>query len=85
LKFIRIPQSIRWLQKDWYGTSSLLSVTFESGASLLRMIEDGTVDLKDAFGITIGQWDAAKSFPGYSISIVPGVDNLVQLVKKGSK
>jgi hypothetical protein len=56
-------------------------VIFESGGSLLAMIEARTVELDGTFDIFLGEWDGVMSFPGYSVSIVPGVDDLFQLMK----
>jgi hypothetical protein len=81
LNFIRIPPSIRALNANWWEGSSLTSVVFESGRSLRTIIEHGEVDLNGNFGIYIFGWDGVMSFPGYSVSIVPGVEDFVQLVK----
>jgi hypothetical protein len=61
--------------------SSLERVTFESGASLQRTIEDGKVDLEGKFAIFVVNWDDVMSFRGYSVSVIPGTDHLVQLLK----
>jgi hypothetical protein len=78
---ICIPQSICALEEDWYAGSSLTSVIFESGASLLAMIERREVDLSGVFEVYLVDWDRVLSFPGYSVCAIPGVDNYVQLVK----
>jgi hypothetical protein len=80
LKSIYIPQSIRALEEDWYIAGSLTSVVFESGASLLAMIERKEVYLKGLFDVYLVEWDGLLSFPGYSVSIIPNVNNYVQLV-----
>jgi hypothetical protein len=59
----------------------LVSVIFESGASLLAMIEGAEADLNGLFDLYVVDWDGVLNFPGYSISIIPDVDNYVQLVK----
>jgi hypothetical protein len=41
LKSICIPESIQRIERYWYNSSSLTRVTFESGASLVRMIDSG--------------------------------------------
>jgi hypothetical protein len=46
------------------------------------MIEIGQVDLKGAFRIEVREWDGIMLFPGYAVSIIPGVDNSVLLVRK---
>jgi hypothetical protein len=81
LKSISIPQSIRALEEDWYVGSSLTSVIFESGASLLRMLEGPEADLDGLFDVYVFEWDAVLSFPGYPVSIIRDVDHYVQLVK----
>jgi hypothetical protein len=81
LKSICIPQSIRVLENDWYSGSSLNKVLFESGESLQRMIQDETVDLNFDFEVEICDWDSVMIFPGYSVSIIPGADNSVRLMK----
>jgi hypothetical protein len=62
--------------------SELMKVIFESGLSLQRMIESGESDLNGRFSISVHQWDGVMTFPGYSVSIRPDVDDFVQLVKK---
>jgi hypothetical protein len=81
LKSICIPQSIQVLEKDWDRESSLEKILFESGDSLQRMIEGGTVDLNLYFEIGLCEWDGIMIFPGYSVSIIPGTDNSVRLMK----
>jgi hypothetical protein len=56
-------------------------VIFDSGASLLPMIETKKVDLEGDFDICVVEWDGIMTFPGYSVSIIPGADNLIRLVK----
>jgi hypothetical protein len=80
LHSISIPQSIRTLPKEWWLGASLRRVIFESGASLLTMIKGGEVDLNPSFRIEVYQWDGVMNFPGYSVSIIPGVDDFVLLV-----
>jgi hypothetical protein len=46
------------------------------------MIEGGEVDLNSTFDICVCEWDGLMSFPGYSASVIPGVDNSVRLVKQ---
>jgi hypothetical protein len=43
------------------------------------MIERGQVDLHGKFLIGISDWDRMMNLPGYSVSIIPGVDNPVRL------
>jgi hypothetical protein len=85
LRSIRIPGSIRLLEKDWRAASSLGRVIFESGASFLAMIQAGKVDLHGYFDIYIVHWDEIVSFPGFSVVIIPSVDNSVRLVTSGWK
>jgi hypothetical protein len=80
LKSICIGSSIRELHDDWNLDSGVESVFFESGVSLLAMMEAGTAGLKN-FRILLRAWDGVMRFPGYSISIIQGVNNLVQLVR----
>jgi hypothetical protein len=82
LKSLCIPQSIQALEENWYRWSSLSCVVFESGASLLTMIEKHEADLNFDFDIVIREWDGAMSFPGYSVSIIPSVDNSVRLLRE---
>jgi hypothetical protein len=82
LKSICIPQGIQQLDKDWYVRSSLGRVIFESSVSLQTMIEGRHVDLGGRFDVCLVDWDSGMSFAGYSVSILPGVEDLVQLVKK---
>jgi hypothetical protein len=70
------------LPKNWHNMSSLRSVIFESGESLLKMIEIGQLDLEGNFDIWVVQCDGVVSFPGYSVSMVPGVDNLLRLERR---
>jgi hypothetical protein len=49
------------------------------------MIEVSEVDLGFDFDIDIYGWDGVMEFPGYSISIIPGVDNSVRLVRNASE
>jgi hypothetical protein len=46
------------------------------------MIASGQIDLNGKFDIFVGQWDEISGFPGYSVSLIPRVDNSVQLAKK---
>jgi hypothetical protein len=45
------------------------------------MIEHEEVDLNGHFDIFVSGWDGVMSFPEYSVSILPDVGDLVQLVK----
>jgi hypothetical protein len=81
LKSISIPQSIQKLENEWYNGSSLATVIFESGVSLVNMIAAGEVDLEGGYAIYLDQWDGLMDFPGYSVSPIPFLDRLVQLVK----
>jgi hypothetical protein len=81
LKSISIPQSIRSLVKNWKHESSLSKVIFESGASLLTMIETGQVDLGGIVDIYVQRWDGVITFPGYSVCIVSHVNDSVRLLK----
>jgi hypothetical protein len=58
LKSIVIPRSIRELVKGWADESSLEHVTFESAASLQRMIDGDCVDLIGGFAIKIANCDS---------------------------
>jgi hypothetical protein len=53
-----IPRSFTELVKDWALESSLEQVTFESAASLQRMLDGDCVDLSEGIGIRIGEWDS---------------------------
>jgi hypothetical protein len=53
-----IPSLIRELVKDWALESSFGHVTFESAASLQRMINDDGVDLGGRFMIKIDDRDS---------------------------
>jgi hypothetical protein len=75
LNFICIPQSVGELQKDWCFGTSLCSEAFESGASLLKMIEMNQVDLEGCFDVSICDWDRVMHFPGYSVFVICGDDN----------
>jgi hypothetical protein len=81
LKSITIPSSIRSLQRNWYENSSFDRVIFETGESLLAMIECGESDLNFNFDLYVCEWDGVLSFPGYCVSIIPDQANFVQLVK----
>jgi hypothetical protein len=69
------------LEKDWWARSSLTAVIFESAGSLQAMMNDNTVDLEGTFDIYVVQWDGVMNFPGYSVSMIRTVDNLVGLIK----
>jgi hypothetical protein len=56
-------------------------VIFDSAASLWTMISKGQADLGGNFDISVVGWDGVLSFRGYSVCIIPGVDNSVRLVK----
>jgi hypothetical protein len=81
LQSLRIPQLIQRLERNWFGGSSFDSVVFESAASLLTMIETGEIDLRFKFDLDVCPCDGVMKFPGYLVSIIPGVDDLVRLVK----
>jgi hypothetical protein len=49
------------------------------------MIKSGGVDLKGHFRIYVCECDESINFPGYSICTIPGVRNLVELVKEKEK
>jgi hypothetical protein len=59
-------------------------VIFESGESLQRLIQGGTADLSFHYEIDICHWDGVMIFPGYSVSIIPGADDSVRLIRKKS-
>jgi hypothetical protein len=63
-----IPRSISELVKDWAMESSLEQVTFESAASLQRMLDDDCVDLSEDFVIKIDNCDSDIDALGSSIS-----------------
>jgi hypothetical protein len=67
LKSIAIPRSIRELVKDWALESSLEQVTFESAASLQRMLDGDLVDLSGSFVIKIDECDSDIDSLGSSI------------------
>jgi hypothetical protein len=46
------------------------------------MVERGTVDLPGTFEICVVDWNGVMGFPGYAVSIIPGDDHLVRLVKE---
>jgi hypothetical protein len=46
------------------------------------MIKKRKADLNGDFTIFIFGWDRVMSFRGYSVSILPGVEDFVELVKK---
>jgi hypothetical protein len=56
-------------------------VFFESGASLLAMIENDMADLDFDAGVYVCEWDGVMCFPGYSVSISQSIDNCVRLIK----
>jgi hypothetical protein len=62
-----IPRSIEELVKDWAAHSSLKHVTFESAASLQRMIDGDCVDLSKCFTIKIPNCDSDIDSLGSSI------------------
>jgi hypothetical protein len=70
------------LEEDWCIWSSLASVIFESAPSLQMMIGRRDVGLEGDFDIYVVEWDGVMDFPGYSVSIIPGVDNLFRLLKE---
>jgi hypothetical protein len=82
LKSIRIPASIRALEKNWHTWSSLAKVIFESDLSVQAMLGRSDADLKGRFDIYVVGGAGIMNFPGYSVSIIPGVNNSVRLVKK---
>jgi hypothetical protein len=45
------------------------------------MIEEGEVDLNGNFDVYIFGWDGVLSFCGYSVSILPDIEDLVELKK----
>jgi hypothetical protein len=45
------------------------------------MLEGGEVDLAGTLDVYLIEWDGVMSFPGYSVSIIPGLDNYARLVK----
>jgi hypothetical protein len=45
------------------------------------MIESDQADLEGTFDICVCDWDGVMKFPGYSVSKIPSVDNLVRLVR----
>jgi hypothetical protein len=62
-----IPRSIQELVKDWALKSSLDRVTFESAASLQRMLDGDYVDLSGGFVINIDDCDSDIDSLGSSI------------------
>jgi hypothetical protein len=67
LKSIVIPCLIQELVKDWALKSSLDRVTFESAASLQRMLDGDCVDLSGSFVNKIGNCDSDIASLGSSI------------------
>jgi hypothetical protein len=67
LKSIVIPRSIQELAKDWALDSQLAQVTFESAASLQRMLDLDCVDLSGGFEIKIYECDSDTDSLGSSI------------------
>jgi hypothetical protein len=61
-----IPASITELDRDWALESSLEQVLFDSGASLRRMLANGTVDLTGSFEIWTWLTDGNMDFDNYS-------------------
>jgi hypothetical protein len=61
--------------------SELMTVVFESGLSVQRMIESGESDLNGRFSISVHRWDGVMDFPGYSVSILPDADICFLVVK----
>jgi hypothetical protein len=59
----------------------LTNVIFESDPSLQQMIERAEVDLEGSFDICFVECDGVVSFPGYTVSIIPSVDDLFHLVR----
>jgi hypothetical protein len=45
------------------------------------MMESNEIDLEGKFDIYIVDWDGVMSLGGYSVSVIPGPDNSVRLVK----
>jgi hypothetical protein len=68
LESIVIPRSIKELVKDWACGSSLWEVTFESAASLQKMIDQDAVDLSEGFSIKIEGCDSDIDYLGSSIA-----------------
>jgi hypothetical protein len=73
-----IPGSIRESVKDWALESSLEQVTFESAASLQRMIDSDCVDLSESIIIRIGEWDSDPD--ALSSSIGRGFNQFYHLI-----
>jgi hypothetical protein len=48
----------------------------------MTMIEADQVDLQGAFDLSVVGWDGVTCFRGYSVSVIPGVDDYVRLGKK---
>jgi hypothetical protein len=67
LKSIVIPGLIQELVKDWAMASALEEVTFESAASLQKMIDRDCVDLSKSFVIKIANCDSDIDSLGSSI------------------
>jgi hypothetical protein len=62
-----IPRSIQELTKDWAERSSFEQVTFESAASLQRMLDGDCVDLSGGFVVKIDECDSDIGSLGSSI------------------
>jgi hypothetical protein len=46
------------------------------------MIQAGKVHLEGTFAVCLAGRDGVMSFPDFSVSMIPGVDTLVRLVKR---
>jgi hypothetical protein len=67
LESIVIPRSIQELLDDWAAGNGLRKVTFESAASLQRMLDNDCVDLGEYFVIKIDECDSDIDSLGSSI------------------
>jgi hypothetical protein len=81
LKSICLPPSIRSLAKNGWRESSSVQLSFDSGLSLLKMIEADEVDLAGAFDIYVNEFGDIVSFPGYSVCVLPAHDTSIRLMK----
>jgi hypothetical protein len=75
-----IPRSVRRLERDWASNSSLITVIFESAASLRDMIMVGSADLNGDFEIEILLNDLRLDFPGFVVDSRP--DGLIRLLRR---
>jgi hypothetical protein len=78
---VLIPQSIRVLSKNWALGSALVTLVFESGASLRTLMKNDDADLKSFWDIEIITCDCDLNFDGYAVDHRRPLHGSVRLVK----